>query len=145
MSGMNSEVYAALVYAGADEDKAREAAKSVARHDVDIAEMKASLLLIKWMVAFSLAFSTAILWRVFQAPLTGTPPAARAAPPPSFRRGRYGGGAPRPSLRRARPAARYMTMYTIRRYTTADPGGMQMKLMPVSPRRPISWAMRMVS
>lgn len=65
MSVMNSEVYAALVDAGADEDKAREAAKSVARHDADIAEMKASLLLIKWMVAFSLAFSTAILWRVF--------------------------------------------------------------------------------
>ena len=65
MSVMNSEVYAALVDAGADEDKAREAAKSVARYDADIAEMKASLLLIKWMVAFSLAFSTAILWRVF--------------------------------------------------------------------------------
>ena len=54
-------------------------------------------------------------------------------------------GAPRPSLRSARPAARYMTMYTIRRYTTAEPGGMQMKLIPVRPRRPISWAMRMVS
>lgn len=65
MSVMNSEVYAALVDAGADEDKAREAAKSVARYDADIAEMKASLLLIKWMAAFSLAFSTAILWRVF--------------------------------------------------------------------------------
>ena len=65
MSVMNSEVYAALVDAGADEGKAREAAKSVARYDADVAEMKASLLLIRWMVAFSLAFSAAILWRVF--------------------------------------------------------------------------------
>ena len=61
------------------------------------------------------------------------------------RRDQPPGQAPHPRLRSARPAARYMTMYTIRRYTTAEPGGMQMKLMPVRPRRPISWAMRMVS
>lgn len=40
MSTMNSEVYAALI------------------------EMKASLLLLKWMVGFNLAFSAAILWRI---------------------------------------------------------------------------------
>ena len=44
MSTMNSEVYDALVSAGADETKAREAAKSFARYDTDIAEIKASLL-----------------------------------------------------------------------------------------------------
>lgn len=66
MSTMNSEVYDALVSAGADEAKAREAAKSVARYDSDIAEIKASLLLLKWMVGFTLAFVVALAWRVFQ-------------------------------------------------------------------------------
>ena len=66
MSTMNSEVYDALVSAGADEGKAREAAKSVARHDTDIAEIKASLMLLKWMVGFTLAFVVALTWRVFQ-------------------------------------------------------------------------------
>ena len=66
MSTMNSEVYDALLSAGADETKAREAAKSVARYDTDIAEIKASLLLLKWMVGFTLAFVVAPTWRVFQ-------------------------------------------------------------------------------
>ena len=66
MSTMNSEVYDALVSAGADETKAREAAKSVARYDTDIPEIKASLLLLKWMVGFTLAFVVALTWRVFQ-------------------------------------------------------------------------------
>ena len=64
MSTMNSEVYAALIDAGAD-DEAREAAISVARYDSDIAEIKASLLLLKWMVGFTLAFVVAMTWRVF--------------------------------------------------------------------------------
>ena len=71
MSTMNSEVYAALIEAGATEDKAREAAKSVAQYDTDIARMKASLLLLKWMVGFNLAFSPAILWRIPRARLSG--------------------------------------------------------------------------
>ena len=66
MSTMNSEVYDALISAGADEAKAREAAKSVARYDTDIAEIKASLLLLKWMVGFTLAFVVALAWRAFQ-------------------------------------------------------------------------------
>ena len=65
MSTMNSEVYDALVDAGADEAKAREAAKSVARYDGDIAEIKASLLLLKWMMGFTLAFVVAVAWRTF--------------------------------------------------------------------------------
>ena len=65
MSTMNREVYDALVDAGADEAKAREAAKSVARHDGDIAEIKASLLLLKWMMGFTLAFVVAMAWRTF--------------------------------------------------------------------------------
>ena len=65
MSTMNSEVYDALVDAGADEAKAREAAKSVARYDSDIAEIKASLLLLKCMVGFVLAFVVALAWHAF--------------------------------------------------------------------------------
>ena len=65
MSTMNSEVYDALVSAGADEAKAREAAKSVAQYDSDIAEIKASLLVLKWMVGFVLAFVVALVWRDF--------------------------------------------------------------------------------
>ena len=66
MSTMNSEVYDALIDAGADETKAREAAKSVAQYDTDIAEIKASLLVLKWMAGFILAFVVALAWRVFQ-------------------------------------------------------------------------------
>ena len=65
LSTMNSEVYAALIDAGASDDKAREAAESVARYDSDIAEIKASLLLLKWMVGFTLAFVVALAWRAF--------------------------------------------------------------------------------
>lgn len=65
MSTMNSEVYDALVDAGADETKAREAAKSVVRQDSDLAEIRASLLAVKWMVGFVLAFVVALIWRVF--------------------------------------------------------------------------------
>ena len=66
MSTMNSEVYDTLIGAGADETKAREAAKSVARYDSDIAEIKTGLLLLKWMVGFTLAFIVALSWRAFQ-------------------------------------------------------------------------------
>ena len=66
MSTMNSEIYDALIDAGADEAKAREAAKSVAQYDTDIAEIKASLLVLKWMTGFILAFVAALTWRAFQ-------------------------------------------------------------------------------
>ncbi|MDE0396052.1 MAG: integrase [Gammaproteobacteria bacterium] len=65
MNAMNTEVYDALVDAGADETKAREAAKSVARYDSDLDAIKASLLGIKWMVGFVLAFIVAMTWQVF--------------------------------------------------------------------------------
>ena len=41
------------------------AAESVARHDGDLAEIKASLLLLRWMTGFTLASAVAITWRVF--------------------------------------------------------------------------------
>ena len=66
MSTMNSEIYDALIDAGADEAKAREAAKSVAPCDTGIAEIKASLPVLKWMTGFVLAFVAALSWRAFQ-------------------------------------------------------------------------------
>ena len=47
MSTMNSEVYDALIDAGADRSKAREAAKSVAQYDRNIGDIKTSLADIK--------------------------------------------------------------------------------------------------
>lgn len=65
MSTMISEVYDALLSAGADETKAREAAKAVAQYDKDIPEIKAALMLVKWMIGFNLAFTLAVVWKVF--------------------------------------------------------------------------------
>jgi hypothetical protein len=65
MSTMNTELYDALKSAGAEENKAREAAKSVAQYDKDMAEIKASQMLIKWMVGFNLAFTVAVVWKIF--------------------------------------------------------------------------------
>ena len=62
---MNSEVCDALVNASADETKARGVAKSAARYDSDIAAIKASLLLLEWMVGFVPAFVTALVRRNF--------------------------------------------------------------------------------
>ena len=72
MSTMNSEVYAALIDAGADQTKAVDAAKSVAQYDHDIGEIKTSLAdikaglrIIQWMFGFTLAFVVALTWQVF--------------------------------------------------------------------------------
>jgi len=62
---MVTEVYDALISAGADEQKARAAAEAVAKYDKDISEVKANLMLIKWMVGFNLAFTMAVVWKAF--------------------------------------------------------------------------------
>ena len=80
MTTMNSEVYDALIDAGTDETKAREAAKSVVQYDRDVtdirtsladmkttmADIRASLRVMQWMFGFTLAFVVALTWRVFQ-------------------------------------------------------------------------------
>lgn len=65
MGLMISELYEALVSAGAPKDKATDAAEAVARHEKDVAEIKASLLIVKWLLAINLAFTLAVLLRVF--------------------------------------------------------------------------------
>jgi hypothetical protein len=72
VSTMISEVYDALISAGAAEDKARKAAETLANYDnrfsrLDGAVLKveAELVLVKWMVGFGIAMNVAILSRLF--------------------------------------------------------------------------------
>ena len=65
MSIMISEVYDAFTAAGAPQDKAKAAAEAVAHYDRDSSEIKASLMLIKWMLGFNLSFTLALIWTVF--------------------------------------------------------------------------------
>ncbi len=76
MSTMISEVYDALLAAGAPEDKARKAAEVLANYDThfakiesDIAafraDMRGELNPLKWMLGFVLAFVVALTWKAF--------------------------------------------------------------------------------
>jgi hypothetical protein len=72
MSTMISEVYDALIDAGASDDKARKAAETLANYDgrfnsiaKNIEEIKGEQKLLRWMISFNLAFTMAILWKVF--------------------------------------------------------------------------------
>jgi len=52
---MNTEIYCALIDAGASEDKAKDAAKSVVDYQKDINNVKADLKLIKWGIGLIIA------------------------------------------------------------------------------------------
>lgn len=72
MATMISEVYDALLAAGAPEDKARKAADAIAgyenrvsRIDNDLTALRGEMALVKWMLGFNLAMTVAILWKVF--------------------------------------------------------------------------------
>jgi hypothetical protein len=65
MSTMISEVYDALKEAGASEEKARKAAEAIAAYDSRIAKIEADLGLLKWMVGFNIALTTAVLFKLF--------------------------------------------------------------------------------
>lgn len=69
---MISEVYDALISAGAPEDKARKAAETLANYDNrfsridgEVLKVQSELLLLKWMVGFAIALIVAILTRSF--------------------------------------------------------------------------------
>ena len=64
-STMVSELYDALKEAGASEGKAQAAAIAIADYDKRFAIIHSDLLLLKWMVGFNLAFSTAIASKLF--------------------------------------------------------------------------------
>jgi len=77
MATMVSEVYDALVEAGASQEKARKAAEAVANYDgrigdirgdvgevkQELASVKADLSLLKWMIGFVLAGVAALVLR----------------------------------------------------------------------------------
>ncbi len=69
MTTMISEVYEAFRVAGVPEDKARQAAEALSAENLatkaDIYELKATQKLHSWMLGFNLAFTMAILWKVF--------------------------------------------------------------------------------
>ncbi len=62
---MISELYNALEEAGLSGEKVKTAAIAVAHHNFDISNMKADLMLLKWLVGFNLAMTAVILWRIF--------------------------------------------------------------------------------
>lgn len=55
MSTMNSEIYSALIEAGASEEKAKAAAVSVTDYERDINEVKSDLKVIKWGIGLIIA------------------------------------------------------------------------------------------
>ena len=65
MTMMITEVYHALRDVGANDEKARRAAEALADYQRDISELRGDTRLLKWMAATNLAFTMAILWRVF--------------------------------------------------------------------------------
>jgi hypothetical protein len=66
MAIMMGKLYAALrASSDVPDDLAREAAEEVAAFENRIAEIRADLTLVKWMIGFNLAMTVPILWRVF--------------------------------------------------------------------------------
>lgn len=65
MSTMISELYDALLDAGASQDKARKAAEAMANYDGRFARIDADLLLLKWMVGFILAGVAGLVLKAF--------------------------------------------------------------------------------
>jgi hypothetical protein len=72
MSTMISEVYDALLAAGAPEDKARKAAEVLASYenrfatiDRELADMRSTQRLHSWMLGYLVLTITTLLWKVF--------------------------------------------------------------------------------
>lgn len=65
MTMMLTEVYDALKDVGANEEKARRAAEALADYQRDISELRGDTRVLKWIAGTNLAFTMAILWRVF--------------------------------------------------------------------------------
>ncbi|NCF78418.1 MAG: integrase [Alphaproteobacteria bacterium] len=62
---MLTEVYDALKDVGANEKKARRAAEALADYQRDISDLRGDTRVLKWIAGTNLAFTMAILWRVF--------------------------------------------------------------------------------
>ena len=62
---MISELYDALISAGADDSKAREAAKAVADYEVRFNTIESELKLHRWMLTLLIALNITILFKLF--------------------------------------------------------------------------------
>ena len=62
---MMPSVYDALISAGADDAKAREAATDVANHDDRVTRVEGKIDFLQWMVGVNIAATVAILIRTF--------------------------------------------------------------------------------
>ena len=65
MSLMMTSLYDALENAGSGEDAARKAAEEVPGYDNRFHKLEADLSLLKWMVGFNLAITTAVFFKLF--------------------------------------------------------------------------------
>ena len=65
MSIMIAEVYEAFLDSGASETKAKAAAEALAGYESLFSQLEAGQMLLKWMIGFNLAFTMAVLWKVF--------------------------------------------------------------------------------
>jgi len=65
MTIMITEVYDAFLDSGTSETKAKAAAEALAGYDRIFSKQETSQILLKWMIAFNLVFTMAILWKVF--------------------------------------------------------------------------------
>ena len=65
MSMMTSEVYDAFISAGTPEEKAKGAAEAIANYESRFNKLDKEMILIKWMVSFNLAFTMAIIYKLF--------------------------------------------------------------------------------
>jgi hypothetical protein len=61
---MSSELYDALLDAGASDEKARKAAEAVAGYDQRLGAIERKLDVLTWMVTFNLLLTVGVLWRV---------------------------------------------------------------------------------
>lgn len=65
MTTMVTELYDALLAAGAPEDKARRAAEVVADYDREFSEIKSDLRMLKWAQAATFAMTVLIFGKMF--------------------------------------------------------------------------------
>jgi len=65
MTTMISEIYDALLSAGADEVKARKAAEAIAEHEKRFDHIDRELLLLKWMTGAMLAGVISLVLKAF--------------------------------------------------------------------------------
>ena len=65
MATMLGNIYAALVEAGASQEKAQKAAEELANYDNRFARIEGELLLLKWMSGTTIALVIAILLKLF--------------------------------------------------------------------------------